>query len=551
MPQGFLAMILHAHLPYVRHPEHGRFLEERWFHEAVTETYLPLLWTLERLLDDGVDFRLTLNLSPTLIAMFNDDLLRLRYVRHLESLNELADREVRRTGNQPEFHDTALLYRDLFSRAYRMFTDKYRHDLTGAFRRLQDSGQVEIITTGATHGYLPLLGVQREAVHAQVAVAVQFYERNFGKAPEGFWLPECGYHPGDDRILGKFGIKYFITESHGLLHASPRPKYGYYAPVRTPAGVAAFGRDMESSKQVWSAKEGYPGDFDYRDFYRDIGYDLDLDYVGHYLPGNSSGGDVRTRSHTGFKYHRITGLSDHKEPYVRRYAMDKAALHAGNFMFNREKQIEWLAAIFDRQPVVVAPYDAELFGHWWFEGPQWLDFLCRKICFDQRTLAMITPSEYLGLYPRSQVSAPSESSWGWQGYHEVWLNGANDWIWRHLHKAAERMVELANTFNEAEGDLQRALNQAARELLLAQASDWPFIMKSGTMVEYARLRLETHIADFTRLYEEIRHGRIDTGRLAVLEQRDNLFPEIDYRVYQSRRLGELPRDLPQGVPASA
>jgi 1,4-alpha-glucan branching enzyme len=549
MTQGYLAMILHAHLPYVRHPDQEHFLEEKWFHEAVTESYLPLLWVFEKLLSDGVDFRITVDLSPTLIAMFNDELLRQRYVRHLEKLNELAEREVGRTRYQPDFQATALLYRDLFSRAYCLFTEKYRCDLTGAFKRAQDSGKVRIITTAATHGYLPLLGTQREAVYAQVAVAVQFYEQNFGQRPEGFWLPECGYHPGDDRILKRFGIKYFLVENHGLLHASPRPKYGYYAPVYTPAGVAAFGRDMESSKQVWSAREGYPGDFDYRDFYRDIGFDLGLDYIGRYLPEGPSGGWAP--SHTGFKYHRITGLSDYKEPYVREHALEKAALHAGNFMFNREKQIEWLAAIFDRRPVVVAPYDAELFGHWWFEGPQWLDYLCRKIRYDQRTFSMITPGEYLELYPCNQVSVPSESSWGWNGYHEVWLNGANDWLWRHLHKAAERMVELANSFPDAGGDLRRALNQAARELLLAQSSDWSFIMKAGTMVEYARQRFGTHISNFTRLYEEIKGNRIDVGWLTWLEQQDNLFPNIDYQVYQSRHLGELPRPLSRRVPQPA
>ncbi len=297
MTRGYLAMVLHAHLPYVRHPEHEQFLEEKWFQEAVTETYLPLLWVFEKLLEDGVEFRITVDLSPTLIAMFNDNLLRHRYVRHLEMLNELAEREVERTRNQPDFQATALLYRDLFSRAHYLFTDKYRWDLTGAFRKMQDSGKLQIITTAATHGYLPLLGAQREAVYAQVAVAVQFYEQNFGRRPEGFWLPECGWHPGDDRILGKFGVKYFLAECHGLLHASPRPKYGCYAPIYTPAGVAAFGRDPESSKQVWSAQEGYPGDFDYRDFYRDIGFDLALDDIGRYLPGGAGAHPVDGRGH--------------------------------------------------------------------------------------------------------------------------------------------------------------------------------------------------------------------------------------------------------------
>ncbi|NPV29522.1 MAG: DUF1957 domain-containing protein [Firmicutes bacterium] len=537
MTQGYLCLVLHAHLPYVRHPEHEHFLEEKWFYEAVAETYLPLLWTFEKLLEDNVDFRITLNLSPTLISMLTDDLLRHRCVRHLEKLMELAEREVVRTRNQPEFHENALMYRDLFSRAYHLLTEKYRWNLVQAFKRLQDSGKIEIITTGATHGYFPLLGLQREIIHAQVAVAVALYEQHFGRRPQGFWLPECGYRPGDERILKKFDIKYFFVESHGLLHASPRPKYGYFAPVYTPSGVAAFGRDVESSKQVWSAREGYPGDFDYRDFYRDIGYDLDLDYIGPYLP------EGRIRTHTGIKYYRITGLSDHKEPYVRKNALEKAALHAGNFMFNREKQVEWLAQILDRKPVVVAPYDAELFGHWWFEGPQWLDYLIRKIHHDQNTIKMITPGEYLKIYPCNQVSTPSESSWGWKGYHEVWLNGANDWIWRHLHKAGERMVELANRYENAEGPLKRALNQAARELLLAQSSDWPFIMKTGTMVEYARQRLIKHIACFTELYESIKRNTINEGRLAEIEQKDNIFPQIDYRVYQSRHVERLPGPL--------
>lgn len=541
MSKGFLALVLHAHLPYVRHPEHEHFLEEKWFYEAITENYIPLLWTFEKLLEDNVDFRLTLNLSPTLISMFNDELLRSRYVRHLERLIELSNREVERTRYLPEFHDTALMYRDLFSRVHYHFTEKYRHDLTGAFRRLQDEGKVEIITSGATHGYFPLLGIQREVIYAQVAVAVDCYERNFGRRPPGFWLPECGYKPGDDSILKRFGIKYFFVETHGALYASPRPKYGAYAPVYCPSGVAAFARDPESSKQVWSSKEGYPGDFDYRDFYRDIGYDLDLDYIAPYLPE----GYIRT--HTGIKYYRITGTTDYKEPYVRSWALEKAALHAGNFMFNREKQVEWLESIFDRRPIVVAPYDAELFGHWWFEGPQWLDFLIRKIRYDQRTIELITPSGYLDLYPCNQVAVPCESSWGWKGYHEVWLNGANDWIWHHLHKAGERMVELANTYENAEGAQRRALNQAARELLLAQSSDWPFIMKTGTMVSYAMMRFKSHITNFTGLYEGIKKNAIDERWLAELEGKNNLFPDIDYRVFQSRNVMELPKPLSRRV----
>ena len=299
-----------------------------------------------------------------------------------------------------------------------------------------------------------------------------------------------------------------------------------YAPIYCRSGVAAFGRDIESSKQVWSSKEGYPGDYDYRDFYRDVGFDLDFDYIRPYIHPDG------VRVNLGIKYYRITGQSDHKEPYVRKTALDRAAEHAGNFLFNREKQIEWLHSIMqDRKPIIIAPYDAELYGHWWFEGPDWINYLLRKTAYDQKTVRLITPTEYLKENPTCQIATPSHSSWGYKGYAEVWLNESNDWIYRHLHKAADRMVELAQTYPHAEGLQLRALSQAAREVLLAQSSDWAFIMKTGSHVEYAVKRTKDHLLRFDKLYNSIKANRIDEGWLGDIEYQDNIFPDIDYRAY--------------------
>jgi 1,4-alpha-glucan branching enzyme len=289
--------------------------------------------------------------------------------------------------------------------------------------------------------------------------------------------------------------------------------------------VAAFGRDSESAKAVWSSIEGYPGDFDYREFYRDIGYDLDYEIIKPYLPG----GGIRTN--TGLKYYRITGTTDHKEPYVRTRAMEQAAVHAGNFVTNRQKQIEHLASAMDRCPIVVAPYDAELFGHWWFEGPEWIDCLVRKLACDQQTLRLVTPSEYLERYPGNQLCTPSASSWGYRGYNEVWLNGSNDWIYPHLHQAAELMAKLARRFPRARGLRRRALDQAARELLLAQASDWAFMMKTGTTVEYAVKRTRGHLARFSALTHQIQDGGMEERWLSRLEVENPLFTKIDYRIF--------------------
>ncbi|MBX7246336.1 MAG: DUF1957 domain-containing protein [Candidatus Sumerlaeaceae bacterium] len=527
--KGMLCMVLHAHLPFVRHPEYEDFLEEDWFYEAMTETYIPLLQVMNGLMRDGVDFRLTMSMTPPLVAMLQDELLQNRYLHHIEMLIELAEKEVVRTQFMPDFNDTARMYLRKFRECRSVFADQFGRNLVKGFRALQDAGKLEIITCGATHGFMPLMEMLPNACRAQVAMARQSYEEAFGRSPRGIWNGECGYYPGLDEHLAENNIRFFFVDTHGILHASKRPMYGVFAPLYCPTGVAAFGRDLESSKSVWSAEEGYPGDYNYREFYRDIGFDLDFEYIKPYI--HESG----LRINTGIKYFRITGRTAHKEPYNERRALEIAASHAGNFLYNREKQVEYLSTLMDRQPIVVSPYDAELYGHWWYEGPEFLNFLFRKVHHDQSTLDLCTPSEYLEKYPRNQVAVPSMSSWGHKGYCEVWLEGSNDWIYRHLHKAAERMIELANTHrNEGDGLKVRALNQCARELLLAQSSDWAFIMKTNTMVEYAVKRTKEHILRFSDLYFMIKSGHIDEGFLRDLEWKDNIFPNADFRLYADR-----------------
>jgi 1,4-alpha-glucan branching enzyme len=526
---GSLALVLHAHLPFVRHPEHPDFLEEDWLYEAITETYLPLLDVFDRLLDDGVRYRLTLTLTPPLVGMLRDGLLMERYAARLDRLCELTDKEIARTSADARLSRLAWFYREHHHHLRRLFHDRYKRDLVGAFKRLQDAGALEIITCAATHAFLPLLP-QPEAVRAQIKVAAVDYRMHFGRDPRGIWLPECGYFPGVEKLLAAENIRFFFIDAHGMEHAVPRPRRGVHAPIYTQAGVAAFARDPESSMQVWSADYGYPGDPCYREFYRDIGYDADIDYIRPYIQATGA------RKNTGIKYHRITGkvaLGD-KELYDPEAARQRADEHAGNFVFNREKQLEWLRSQSPGEPppIVVSPYDAELFGHWWFEGPLFLERLIRRAAQLPHALRLVSPIDHLLSYPQQQVSQPPLSSWGAGGYSGVWLDESNDWIYRYLHKAAERMVELARGNKDAEGLRRRALNQASRELLLAQSSDWAFIIKTGTMVDYAVRRTKEHVLRFTRLYEELKAGRIDEPWLAQVEGRDNLFPEIDYRVYQ-------------------
>jgi len=542
--QGYLCLLLHAHLPFVRHPEHENFLEENWLYEAITDTYIPLIEMCDKLVSDEVDFRITMSLTPSLVSMLKDPLLQDRYLRHLDRLIELAGKEVERTGFQPQFHGLALMYQKKFVDAREVFCTVYKRDIVSAFKKFQDQGFIEIIASCATHGFLPLLSVNQTDVEAQIRIGVDQYKKTFGRPPRGFWLPECGYFPGVDSILKECGIRYFIVDSHGLLHADPFPRNTVYAPIYCPTGVAAFARDWESSKQVWSSREGYPGDPDYREYYRDIGFELEFDYIKPYIHPEG------IRVNTGMKYWRITGNTEYKQPYVPDWAREKAAIHAGNFMYNRERQIQHLASWMDRRSFIMAPYDAELFGHWWFEGPMWLNFLFRKIAYDQTTFRLRTPSEYLAEYPTNQVSLPSASSWGYKGYNEVWLEGGNDWIYRHIHIAGERMAELARLFSDKVDRknrrdlLRRALNQAARELLLAQSSDWPFIIKTGTMVSYAQKRVKLHINRFTRIYTDIMGGTLDEQWLKEVEKRDTIFSSMDCYLYYCKQ-PEIKKRLPR------
>jgi len=525
--KGYLSLVLHAHLPFIKHPEYPDFLEEDWFYEGMIETYIPLLDMFERLTDEGVDFRITMSLTPPLCAMMSDPLLISRFKYYLNSRLELSQKELVRTKNT-EFTYVAQMYAEKFARYKDLFEKRYNGQILNGFKKFQDLGKLEIITCCATHGYLPLQ-VHKESVNAQIKIAAEDYRRRFGRGPRGIWLAECAYNPGDDKFLKAQGIRYFFTETHGVLHSVPRPKYGIYAPVYTPSGVAAFARDMESAQQVWSAESGYPGDPAYREFYRDLGYDLDYDYIKPYL--HSDG----VRRNIGMKYHSITGKVslNQKKPYYPSDAKSKAAEHAGNFMFNRQKQMEYLATLIDRKPLIVSMYDAELYGHWWYEGVDFLEFLFKKIYYDQKDIKLITPSEYLEMYPENQVVQPSASSWGDKGYNDVWLNSGNDWIYRHLIKAAERMMEMANYYPSTDGLLRRALNQCARELVLMQSSDWAFLMTVGTAQQYSTKRTKDHVTRFNELYEQIASSRVDEAYVYDLETRDSIFPEIDYRVYRS------------------
>ena len=526
-PKGYVSFVLHAHLPFVYHPESEEYLEEEWLYEAISETYLPLLTNFKKLEEEHVHYRITMSLTPPLLSMLDNHLLQERYISYLEKHIELCQKETKRTAYDERLNALSYYYLNRYTNDLHLFKDVYHCNLIEGFKHFQDAGYLEIITCGATHGYFPILYVNEKTVRAQIAVGVQTYETYFGKKPRGIWLPECGYVPEADKYLREFGIEYIITETHGILYANPTPLYGTHAPIVSPEGVIAFGRDLESSRQVWSSINGYPGDYNYREFYRDIGYDAEYEYIKPYIAHNGA------RVHTGIKYYRITGKDANKDYYNPQWAMDSVEKQAGHFFDSRQTQISNLSPYMHVPPIILCPYDAELYGHWWYEGPDWLYILFKKIYYDQCDFELITPGEYIDNYPEIQVSTPCRSSWGANGYSEVWLNPTNDYVHRHLHVAGDRMVELANLFATETSSLKiAALNQCARELLLAQSSDWLFIITNGTMVDYAKKRIKDHIGRFTKLYEQLKTDTLDEAFLSDIEKKDAIFPNIDYSIYR-------------------
>jgi 1,4-alpha-glucan branching enzyme len=519
----FLTLVLHAHLPFVRHPEHERFLEEEWLFEALTESYIPLLRMLQRLRDERIPIKIAMSVTPTLCAMLQDELLRQRYLEHLDRLIALAENECQRNRADAAVLSLSEFYRDFFSEVRRVYCDEWNHDLLALLRHLRESGFIEIIASAATHGLLPILQQTAGGASAQIALGCDSYRQTFGGEPVGFWLPECAYAPGIDQLLQKQNIRWFVVDAHALEHAQPAARRGTFAPCYTPAGPAAFARDPSASRQVWSGEAGYPGHPAYRDFYRDIGFDLPAEKLSPFA--------FHGQRFTGIKYHRVTGRDQPKKIYDRATAEMTAREHAHHFVEQCLADIERVVAD-SWHPIMTIPFDAELFGHWWFEGPVFLEQVLRATAESPGTVALTTPAEFLAHNPTQQVVQPCASSWGDKGFLDVWLDQKCSWIYPHLQTAAGRMVALAKKYEaKATPETERTLRQAGRELLLSQASDWPFLIRNETAKEYAGQRVTNHLQRFDQLASALEKGRIDFEFLAQCEERDNLLPNLNWRCF--------------------
>ena len=532
---GKVHLLLHAHLPFVREPSYDRFLEENWFFEAMAETYLPIIQMLNRLEEKGVPGTLNFSVSSVLLAMLTDRSLLDKFSRHLHKQLELLEREKIRLQNDSEKMEVVNFY---YRRQIALINTWERDcscEIVPALKRLEQIGKINLLTCVGTHPFLPAYQNDVEAIRLQLKITVRAFEDAFGKKPRGLWLPECGYFEGLDAILAEYGFKYFFLETHGVLLAKPAPKYGVFAPIKTPAGLYCFGREQSSSMEVWSRKTGYPGHPEYREFFKDIAHEREDDYLGEYFLA------AGTHIETGLKYYRITGSED-KKVYRPWNALRLVEDHARLFVANREETVSNLLPNMDGNKVsILCPYDAELFGHWWFEGPLFIEKMFERAA-SSNVVEMASLED--SIVADSDVHAPIFSSWGEGGFGEVWMNDAvtfeyplffrmrammND-LKKRLPHGSVRGLNAAKSAENARGSkaatVKRFLAQMARELVLFQASDWAFMIHNNSAADYARNRLNGHYENVCALYAEAVKAKPDMRLLKTLEQKNNLFPWI-------------------------
>jgi 1,4-alpha-glucan branching enzyme len=522
-----LVIALHGHLPFVHHPEYEMFLEEDWLFEAVMDCYLPILAMLDGWAKDDVRAQISLGLSPSLLSMLSLPSLRERATRAMEARRSLAQRALQEHDAQSPFVPPLVCSLEETERALSRW-EACGRDLPRAFAEHHWAGRVELFTCNATHGLAPVL-LDESSLAAQVSEAVKTHERMLGFRPRGIWLPECGLHPWALDALAREDLVFTFSEDRAVRFSWPPPEHDVFRPVYSPEGIAVFPRDPGSAKEVWSAQEGYPGDVRYREFYRDLGFDAPaawLDKVHKQGTGD--------RKNVGVKLHRITGTVQlhEKLPYDPLAAAQAVAEHAWHFARRRTEDALDVEQALGTTPCITAAFDAELFGHWWHEGPFFLDKFLRILAsgvVDGRPCPRpVSAYQYLVDEPTQQVVHPAVSSWGDGGAFGVWVNEKNDWMCKRVYDVRLRLGAMARRYRDERGTLLfRALQQATREVLLAQSSDWPFILTMGTQTGYATKRPVTHLARAHRLLQGLERGVVDEADLVQMEERDAVFVDVD------------------------
>jgi 1,4-alpha-glucan branching enzyme len=555
---GRLCLVLHGHLPYVLN--HGVWPHgESWLYEGAAETYLPLLDLLDELTGKKIRFGLTVGLTPILLEQLASERFKTGFVEYLNERIARARQdaaEFDRDG-QGKLADLARRWADWYAQRLLRF-EQLQRNIPAAYAVYFKTGAIEILSSAATHAYLPLL-VDESSVNAQMSAGLAISEKHLGKRPRGFWLPECAYRPatvgwqapvlhvpphfrpGLETHLARRGMSHFIVDTHLITQSKPialtgtdgtretsdalifwDTRRGWGNPLEPvgvadtapdhPADVHAFARHPKVSEQVWSAVIGYPGADEYLEFHRKHG-------------------------NHGLRYHRVTS---HHRPILEKEIYDPSKI-AGKVYEQSQHFCSVLREVLSeytkqtgRIGTIVAPFDAELFGHWWFEGLDFLRNVLLTLAHDG-TVDVVTTEQALGECTLDKIARLPEGSWGEGGHHVVWLNDQTRWLWETEYRAEMRFRELIEQLPwQSNKRVETAMKKTARELLLLQASDWPFSIYSAAAADYGISRFSLHAARFDRLATiamDIAAGRaitpIQKTELAEADAHDAVFGDLD------------------------
>jgi len=524
MKKGYLHFILNAHLPYMYHPGDPHHFEQRWLFESICESYIPLIETIRNAAARGAQPHLTLSLSPPLCAMLADGRLLQGFHSYLLNQIDLARHEVRKNSKDPSLLPLSQWYLDRYQHVLRFFSEDLQGNLITALTSLSAEGLVTVIPSSATHAYLPLLEDLPEALYAQIRGGIEIFRELTGISPSGFWLPECGYTGGLERILKRSGISYSFLDGHGLVFGKPCPSRSVYRPVLGPTGIMWYGRDIQASQLIWSAESGYPAHGAYRDFYDDLVYALSEHEVRRFIhPG-------MLPITSGIKYRSIRGVQGNGY-YDPHSARKQTALHAGHFMNEVSMIIRKVSAAKISKPVITVAFDAELFGHWWYEGCFWLDELF-TLAARQKNVSMTTAERIPMQDIPLEMIVPEPSSWGEGGYSETWLNEMNDTLYRTITGTTAGVIALVKEYapDASPGSAtERALDMAVREMLMLQSSDWSFLLSKGISETYVSKRTGVHEERIRQISGMLRDGKIQNAFLDSIVKESGRFARTDHR----------------------
>jgi 1,4-alpha-glucan branching enzyme len=564
--KSYFTFILHSHLPWVL--GHGRWPHGTdWLNEAVAECYIPLLQQLFDLTSKGYHPHLTIGLTPILQEQLRSNVFPSEFQFYLDNKITAAEDDSKEFSHkgQSTLYAVAQMWHAFYINIKEEFNGSLRGDIISGFKKLQDNGYLEIITSAATHGYLPLIKHDR-SINAQIQLGIQTYQTHFDKKPRGIWLPECAYRPsyewtppvgrkgekytrkGIDEFLSAHGLQYFVTDSHMLkggkaigvylsrfkalknlwqrfekesvkaqtdVHKTPHDIYLVASdPSRTP--VAVFTRDPKTALQVWSGDMGYPGESCYLDFHKKR------------FPG-------------GLRYWSVTDPKIDmalKQIYTPHVTEEKIISHARHFVALLRDLAEQHYHQHNRPALICTPFDTELFGHWWFEGPRWL-YHVLKIIEEDDMIELVTGSTAIEILEPEQVIALPEGSWGEGGFHYIWLNQWTEWTWKRLYEIEDEFYILYKRFRFSTDDMIISiLKQLAREFLLLQSSDWQFLISTWSARDYAELRFSHHYENFQLLssalvdYSKDNHLPDSVKTLITeISHQDNCFPHLDLAIF--------------------